>query len=91
MILELPIFFHTDQSQKLSDCDVEVPLSQCRVENITFININGISAYDEEFEGENEARHSKIYSNGTSFLCVLTKMEVVKRIKLEMQKQLIGI
>jgi hypothetical protein len=91
MILELPIFFHTDSTQKLSNIDIDVPLNQCRIENICFFNINAISAYDEDFEGEKEARHSLIYCNNNSFICTLTKFEVISKIKLEMQKQLIGI
>jgi hypothetical protein len=81
MIINLPIFFNTDATQELENASIAFSIEKCGIENVAFININAISAYNEEFDGEEKARYSKIHCNGERFICAWKKSKVESYIK----------
>ncbi len=70
--LELDILFHTDETERLKEANLDYKLSDCDVKKITFYHINAIAPYQDDSLGE----LSSVFSNGGEFICILTYNEL---------------
>lgn len=75
-MIQLPIFYNTDETAHLEDLGIDTKLSDCDVKQIYFINIDAVSTYEECMK-----EYAKIHCNGTTFISTLTVDEVVLLIK----------
>ncbi len=73
MKVQLPIFFHTDNTSDLFNLDVEFKVKDCSIRQVTFYIINAIAPYFEDGKV-----YTTIHSNGDNFLCPLSIQEVEK-------------
>jgi hypothetical protein len=44
----LPVLYHTDETEKFKELEMEYKLSQLEEENMHFYNIDGLTSYEEE-------------------------------------------
>jgi hypothetical protein len=73
MKINLPIFFHTDNTSDLLNLSIDYKLSDCEIRQVTFYVINAIAPYIEDGKV-----YTTIHSNGDNFVCPLNIKEVEK-------------
>lgn len=69
--IELPIAFHTDNTQLLDRLDIDYNIEDAEIRQMQFYNISAIAPYYE-----NRKVFTKVYCNADVFICVLTYDEV---------------
>lgn len=62
--IELNILFHSEETAKASDLDIETPLNQYIIKRMTFYDISAISPCTED-----KGKYSFIYSGSDEFIC----------------------
>jgi len=77
--LELNILFHSDNTNALSELEIQPKMTDCEVRGTTFYAINAISRfYDEK---DNDREYCMIHSNADEFICVDIYEDVKKLIE----------
>ena len=79
--IKLPIYFHTEESAKLAELEIEAKYEDCEVRPMHFYHINGV--VDADLDG-NEG--TIIYANSSTFECPLTLDEVLQVIEKHLNK-----
>lgn len=75
-MIELNIFYNTEEDSKLSSLNIDVPLSRCDIRKVTFYQINAISPFLED-----GIEYCTIHSNGDSFVCTDSYIEAKNKIE----------
>lgn len=71
MRIKLPIFFFNDETEKLSDLEINYDLRKSDIREVIFFNIDAIAPC------ENCGKtYSQIYTSGDVFICQKTIIEV---------------
>lgn len=73
--IDIPCFYMTDEVESLDRLDLDYDLEDCEVKKVTFFIIDNVS---EWYEGEN--RYSCIRSGGTSYICPMSRKDLVNKI-----------
>lgn len=76
MTLELPIYFHTDETQQAHDLELPYSMEDCETRMVTFYEINAVSVY----QSKNGSEYALIHANGDKFISTLSYAEVNARI-----------
>lgn len=74
--IKLPIYFHSDETARLAELEIESNYEDCEIKQMHFYQISAI--VDADFDG-NEG--SLIYANGDVFECPLVIDGVLKVIE----------
>lgn len=78
MVLDLDIFFHTEETTRREKMGEEVAITDFRIDTVTFYHIDFIAPYYE-----NDVEYTKIGSGGDIFICIMTRAEIKKEIEKE--------
>lgn len=71
--IKLPIYHLPDGGKELEKMDIDVPIEDCNVMNVLFININAV--------GPSSYRKScVVYCNGREFVCAMTMTAVENKL-----------
>lgn len=73
MIIELPCFFHNENTEVLENVGIDYDLSSCEVRDMLFVGSFYVAKYYEESTG---SWFSRIDFSGNSVICALTYEEV---------------
>ncbi len=66
MILELPIYHHTDGTRTLKGLGLDYQIEDCEIRPITFYHIDAISPYID-----NSKEYGSIHTNDSEYTCPL--------------------
>ena len=69
-MIELDIYYNTDETSKLEELEIKVDLDDCELKKTLFITIDAVSPY--------EGNRTLIYSSGDIFVCALSYKELKK-------------
>ena len=72
-MIELDVFFHSDESYALKSCGVDYSLDSCDTRKMTFYQINAISPYLEDGQ-----EYSSIHTNGAEYIATIKYGELKK-------------
>lgn len=75
-MVTLPIFWNSPEAIQKEKMGFEVPLEESDIKHVTFININGFCAYEQD-----GVQCSRLYANGMVFICALTETELISKLK----------
>lgn len=78
MIVELPCFFHNENTEVLENVGIDYELSSCEARDMLFVGSFSVAKYFEDSTG---SEFSRIDFNGNSVICALTYDEVKEIIK----------
>lgn len=66
MILELPIFHHTDATRSAKDMGLNYELEDADIRPMTFYHVNALSPYFEDGK-----EYSSIHTNDSEYTCTM--------------------
>ena len=78
MIVELPCFFHNENTEVLENVGIDYDLSSCEVRDMLFVGSFSVAKYFEDSTGE---EFSRIDFSGNSVICALTYDQVKEILK----------
>ena len=73
--IDLPCFYMNDDQQALSELDIDYDIRECEEKIVTFFSIDNVQEWVED-----ELNYSCIRSGGASFICPMTRKNVVNKI-----------
>ena len=66
--IALPILIHNSQSAELSKLGIDYDIADSDVREMTFFNINSISAYTDD-RYDLPSPFSEVHANGSEYIC----------------------
>lgn len=76
-MITLPIYFHTEETEKFEKVDMEFSIKDCEVREVYFFSIQALS----EFKENGKVVATRVHFNGDTMLCKLPITEVAKAVK----------
>lgn len=73
----LPIYWHTDETAKLENCDIDFDIKECDIRYVYFYHI--VAVVDRLENGK--ICGCTVVVPGDKFICKLQKEEVIKKIE----------